>query len=191
MCNLFRSLVFSLTACCLFLAASASAQNGAHYNNAELVLESSKTIAVTLQLNWPQVLHQLLAPNTPFKVFLKNYSELSEIQLEREMVKLGNNLTANAYLTLPSGTRVQFKKWQMPSNIALRESLKLSLVLIDMPIQAQSHLDPVKIKAQAKSKTPLTQAQIQLPKAFFPILVTSGNDKFWLSEQIPLAVISF
>jgi hypothetical protein len=181
-------LAFSIAAS---FAGHAFAQNGGHYNNAELALESPQTIVVTLQLNWPQVLHQLFAPNTPFKVFLKNYSDLSETQLEREVVKLQNNLTTNAYLTLPSGAKVHFKKWQMPSNLALRESLKLSLVLIDMPIQTQSHLDPVKVTAQAQSKIPLTRAQIQLPKAFFPISVRSGDDKFWLTEQIPLAVISF
>lgn len=165
------------------------AQNGAHFNNAELRREGDSTVAVTLYLNWPQVLHQLLAPQMPFKVFLKTYLELPDLQLEREMAILQTKLTTNAYLTLPSGAKVNFKKWQVPSNLALRESFKLSLMLTDMPANAQAHLDPVKVTAEAQSKNALTQAQIQLPKALYPILVNSKNDKFWLTEQIPLAVI--
>ena len=186
-----RPLVYFFAAWGVCLAGQVQAQNAAHFNNAELRREGDSTIAATLHLNWPQVLHQLLAPQMAFKVFLKTYLELPDLQLEREMAKLQINLTTNAYLTLPSGARVNFKKWQLPSNLALRESLTLSLMLIDMPTNAQAHLDPVKVTAEAQSRNALTQVQIKLPKALYPILVNSKNDKFWLTEQIPLAVISF
>lgn len=191
MCNFRRLFIYLFAACGVFLTSLALAQNGAHFNNAELRREGNRTVAVTLHLNWPQVLHQLLASHMVFKVFLKTYSELPEPQLEREMSKLHTKLTTNAYLTLTSGARVNFKKWQVPNNLALRESLKLSLMLIDMPVNAQAHIDPVRVTAKAQSKNVLTQVQIQLPIEFYPILVHSKNDKFWLTEQIPLAVISF
>jgi len=165
------------------------AQDGAHFNNAELRRESPSHIAVTFHLNWPQVLHQLLAPQMPFRVFLKTYLELAELPLEKEMAKVGARLSDNAYFTLPSGQRVNLRKWQLPGNLALRESLKLSLMLIDMPTQA--HLDPVKVTAEANSKSTLTQVQVQFPRALYPIWVSSQNDKFWLTDQIPFALISF
>ena len=105
-----RPLVYFLAAWGVFLMGPVKAQNGAHFNNAELRRESDSTVAVTLYLNWPQVLHQLLAPQVSFKVFLKTYLELTDLQLEREMAKLGVNLTTHAHLTLPSSAKVNFKQ---------------------------------------------------------------------------------
>ncbi len=189
--NFSKSVLCFFIGCTAYLSGHANAQNGAHFNNAELRREGSNTVALTLYLNWPQVLHQLLAPQMPLRIFLKTYWELPDLPLESEMAKVGVQLTAKAYFTLPSGARVNFKQWQLPDRPSLRESFKLSLMLLDMPAIAQAHLDPVKVTAEAKSKNALTQVQIQLPKVLYPILVHSKNDNFWLTEQIPLAIINF
>ena len=177
--------------CVALLAGHVNAQDRAHFNTAELRRESVSTVAVTLYLNWPQALHQLLAPQLTFRVFLETYLKLPELQLEKEMTKAKSYMTANAFFSLPSGARANLRKWQLPANQSLRESFKLSLMLLDMPANAPTHLDPVKISAEVQSKGPLTQVQIQLPKALYPIWVNLKNDKFWLTEQIPLALISF
>lgn len=188
---LYKALVSVIAAWGVFLTGQVQAQNVAHFNSAELRAMGANTIALTLHVNWPQVLHQALAPQMQFRDFLKKYSEYSDIQLGKEMTRLGGSLTRGAYLGLPSGARLNFKEWQFPSIPALRECLKISLMLIDMPTHAQAHLDPVTVSAEAHSKNALAQVQIQLPKALYPILVNSKNDNFWLTEQIPLAVISF
>ena len=167
------------------------AQDGAHFNNAELKREGASHVAVTLYLNWPQVLHQLLAPQLPFRDFLKTYLALADGPLDKEMAKVVTHLSTQGHLSLPYGAKVNFKKWQLPGHPALRESFKLSLMLLDMPRSTQTHLDPVKVTAEAQSKNKLTQVQLQLPKALYPIKVNSQNDKFWLTEQIPIAVLSF
>jgi hypothetical protein len=66
-------------------------------------------------------------------------------------------------------------------------------MLMDLPpnIQAQFHLDPVKVSSEVQSKSSLNTVQLKLPSAFFPILVSNQNDNFWLTDQIPTAIISF
>ena len=64
-----------------------------------------------------------------------------------------------------------------------------SLMLLNMPPSAASHLDPVRVLAQAQAKTPISRVQLQLPPALHPIVVSLPNDKFWLTEQIPMAII--
>lgn len=188
---LYKALVSLIAAWGVFLTGQVQGQNVAHFNSAELRVAGANTIVLTLHVNWPQVLHQALAPQMQFKDFLQKYSEYSDIQLGKEMTRLAGSLTSGAYLGLPSGARLNFKEWQFPSIPSLREYLKISLMLIDMPIHAQAHLDPVTVSAEAHSKNVLAQVQMQLPKALYPILVNSKNDNFWLTEQIPLAIISF
>jgi len=109
------------------------------------------------------------------------------------MANVVSILTANSNFTLTTGSKVNFKNWQLPNIQALRVSFKLSLMLIDLPpsIQAQAHLDPVKVFSEAQSKSSLNTVQLKLPLAFYPILVNVQNDNFWLTDQIPTAIISF
>jgi hypothetical protein len=186
--NLFVVFVFLALFC-----GSSFALEKAHYNSAELRREGDRKIAVTLYLNLPRVMHQLVSPKQPLKVFLKNYSDLPDKQLEQEMANVVSILTANSNLTLTTGSKVNFKNWQLPDIQALRESFKLSLMLIDLPpnIQAQFHLDPVKVSSEVQSASALNTVQLKLPSAFFPILIRNQNDNFWLTDQIPTAIISF
>jgi len=186
--NLFVVFVFLAQFC-----GSSFAQEKAHYNSAELRRDGDRKIAVTLYLNLPQVMHQLVSPKQPLKVFLKNYSDLPDKQLEKEMANVVSILAANSNLTLTTGLKVNFKNWQLPDIQSLRESFKLSLMLMDLPpnIQAQFHLDPVKVSSEVQSKSSLNTVQLKLPSAFFPILVSNQNDNFWLTDQIPTAIISF
>jgi len=186
--NLFVVFVFLAQFC-----GSSFAQEKAHYNSAELRRDGDRKIAVTLYLNLPQVMHQLVSPKQPLKVFLKNYSDLPDKQLEKEMANVVSILTANSIFTLTTGLKVNFKNWQLPDIQSLRESFKLSLMLMDLPpnIQAQFHLDPVKVSSEVQSKSSLNTVQLKLPSAFFPILVSNQNDNFWLTDQIPTAIISF
>jgi hypothetical protein len=51
-------------------------------------------------------------------------------------------------------------------------------------------LDPAPVQARLQSPKPIRQAQLQLPAALYPIEVTIQNDKFWLTSQIPLALVN-
>ena len=169
--------------------AQAPAQPVAHYNAVELKRESPTSVQFAFALNLPQVLHQVLAPQLTYPAFLQNYANLSDPALDKEIAKAVATLSAKAYFTLPSGAKAHIKQWQLPDKLALRDSFKASLMLLNMPPGPASHLDPVRVLAQAQAKTPISRVQLQLPPALYPIVVSLPNDKFWLTEQIPMAII--
>jgi hypothetical protein len=169
--------------------ADAQSQTVAHYNAAELKRESATSVSVAFDLNLPQVLHQVLAPQLQYPAFLQSYADLPGPALDKEIAKAGAALSAKAYFTLPSGAKAYIKQWQLPDQQSVRDSFKVSLMLLNMPPSAASHLDPVRVMAQAQAKTPISRVQLQLPPALYPIAVSLPNDKFWLTSQIPMAII--
>jgi len=169
--------------------ADAQSQIVAHYNAVELKRESSTSVQFVFALNLPQVLHQLLAPKLAYPAFLQTYAELPDPALKREVAKASAALSAKAYFTLPSGAKANLKQWQLPDKQSLRDSFKTSLVLLSLPPSVASHLDPVLVLAQVQTKTPLNRVQLQLPPALYPIMVSLPQDKFWLTAQIPMAIV--
>ncbi len=168
---------------------AAQAPTVGHYNAVELKRESATSVQFVFALNLPQVLHALLAPHLAYPNFLQSYADLSDPALDKELAKASATLGANAFFNLPMGAKANLKQWQWPVKQTVRESLKISLMLLNMPPSANSHLDPVPVLAQAQTKTPISRAQLQLPLALYPIIVSLPNEKFWLTEQIPWALV--
>lgn len=169
--------------------ASAQAQTVEHYNAVELKRVSSTTVQFAFTLNLPQVLHVLLAPQLAYPVFLRAYAEMPDPAFEKEIAKAGASLSAKAFFTLSSGATVRLKHWQWPERHVIRDLFNASLVLLKMPPNSNVHLDPVPVLAQAQGKIGISRAQLQLSPALFPIVVSLPNDKFWLTEQIPMALV--
>jgi hypothetical protein len=170
-------------------AALAQPQPPAHYNALELARASAISIQLSFALNLPQVLHQLLAPQLPYPAFLQRYADLSDPAFDKEIAKASAALSAKAYFTLPTGAKAPIKQWQLPDRQVLRDSFRASLLMLNMPPGPASHLDPVRVLAQVQAKTPITRVQVQLHPALHPIVVSLPNDKFWLTDQIPMAVV--
>ena len=182
-----------IIALCLLLALASLRAFAAevHVNHLEIKRESKENFVLVFSLNLPQVLHQLLAPQASFPEFLKTYSEMPEIAFQKAIDKGAAMLSNSSFFVLPSGARMNFKQWQLPDTKALRESFKTSLVLLNLPPSAASHLDPVRVMARVETKKLISRAQLQLPQAMNPILVSLKNDRFWLTVQIPMAILEF
>ena len=188
---LYKAAALLAAALCLLGSNLALAQSQplAHYNAAELARQSPTSVQFAFALNLPQVLHQALAPQLAYPAFLQRYADLSDPALDKEIAKAGVALSAQAYFTLPSGAKAHIKQWQLPDAQALRDSFKASLMLLNMPPSPASHLDPVRVLAQVQTKIPINRVQLQLPPALHPIVVSLPNDKFWLTAQIPMAIV--
>ena len=174
----------------LALASSQAFAGEVHVNQLDIKREDKEKFVLVFNLNLPQVLHQLLAPQASFPEFLKNYSEMPEIDFQKAIDKVKAMLSDSSFFVLPSGAKMRFKQWQLPANPALREAFKANAFLLNFPAGPLSHLPPVQVLAEAQSKTPVSRVQIELSKAFNPIFVKVKADQFWLTEQIPLAIIN-
>jgi len=187
--NLIAGKIIAL--CLLLTLASSQAFAGeVHVNQLEIKREDKEKFVLVFNLNLPQVLHQLLAPQAAFPEFLKNYSEMPEIDFQKAIDKVKAMLSDSSFFVLPSGAKMRFKQWQLPANPALREAFKANAFLLNFPAGPLSHLPPVPVLAESRSKTPVSRAQIELSKALNPIFVKTKTDQFWLTEQIPLAILN-
>ena len=161
----------------------------AHYNAVELQRESATSVQFAFSLNLPQTLHPLLAPQLTLPGFLQRYADLPDAALEKELAKASAALSDKAYFTLPSGAKTTMTQWQWPDKQSVRDVFRTSLVLLKMPPDANAHLDPMRVLARARAKSPISRAQLQLPAVLYPIEVSLPRDKFWLTEQIPMAIV--
>ncbi len=109
--------------------------------------------------------------------------------MDKELDKLKQALSARSFFTLPTGAKLRLEQWQLPSKQLIREAMKVSLILMQMPPNAASHIDPMMLQAKASSKVPVTRVQLQLHPALFPIFVAHKEDKFWLTPEIPTAIM--
>ena len=178
----FALLIFSLTY-------SAWAQLVGHNNNLELSRIDSKNIQCVLSVNLLQLLHQVLSPQSSYADFLQSFAELSDADMDKALDKLTKALTAKSFLTLPEGAQLSFKLWQLPSKQLIRDAIKVSLVMVHMPPNAASHLDPMLVQARFTGKLPISRVQLQLHPALLPVFVTNKDDKFWLTREIPMAIL--
>jgi hypothetical protein len=162
-----------------------------HYNQMDIKSEGGNRFVFSLSLNLTLVLHQVLAPQTPLADFLKTYSGSSDKDLQTALTKASAQLGDKSFMLLPSGSKVSIRPWQMPPLAALREALKAHAFLMEMPSATPVHVPPMWVQAQGHSKAPLGQAQLQVHKALHPLWVIQQQDQFWLTDQIPLAMVSF
>jgi len=141
-------------------------------------------------LNLPQVLHQSLSPAAPFPAFLQNYAHMPLPAWERALQNAKRILSASGVLTLPGGRPIRLQAWRWPDSEAIAQSLKAQELLLPFAEASRLHLDPMAVQARLQAPKPIRQAQLQLPAALYPIEVTIQNDKFWLTSQIPLAMVN-
>ena len=80
----------------------------------------------------------------------------------------------------------------MPSSVAaLREALKAHAFLMEMPSATPVHVPPMWVQAHGQSKASVGRAQLQVHKALHPVWENPPQDQFWLTDQIPMAIVSF
>jgi hypothetical protein len=162
-----------------------------HYTQMDIQRDGRDKLVFSMSLNLTHLLHQVLAPQTPLADFLKLHAELSDKALQAAIDKASAQLGDKSSMLLPTGGKVSIRQWQLPTVQALRETLKAHLFLLDMPTTTPVHVPPMWVQAIGHSKSPWSRAQLQVHKALHPVWVIHQQDQFWLTEQIPLAIVNF
>ena len=162
-----------------------------HYNQMDIQRDGRDKLVFSMSLNLTHLLHQVLAPQTPLADFLRFHSELPDKALQTAVDKASTQLGDKSSMLLPTGGKVSIRQWQLPPLVALREALKAHAFLLEMPSAIPVHVPPMRVQAQGHSKSPFSRAQLQVHKALHPLWVIQPQDQFWLTDQIPMAIVSF
>jgi hypothetical protein len=165
------------------------AQTLGHNNQLDISTVDGREIQCDFSLNLLPLLHSHLDPKSDSAEFLHGFSKLTDSAMDKELDKLTRALSSQSFFRLPAGSKLSLKHWQLPSKTLIREAIKVSLLMMQMPPNPASHMDPIRIQAKASSKVPVMRVQLQLHPALFPIFVSYKEDKFWLTSDIPTAII--
>lgn len=162
-----------------------------HDNQMDIQRDGRDKLVFSMSLNLTHLLHQVLAPHTPLADFLKFHSELPDKALQTAVDKASTQLGDKSFMLLPTGGKVSIRQWQLPPLVALREALKAHAFLLEMSSAIPVHVPPMQVQAHGHSKSPFSRAQLQVHKALHPLWVIQQQDQFWLTDQIPLAIVNF
>jgi hypothetical protein len=187
--RLLELLAIVAASCVFFLPFATVAQTVAHNNKLDISLVDSRQLQCDFSLNLLPLLHSQLSPKSEPAEFLQRFSNLSDPAMDKELGKLTQALSAQSFFTLPTGAKLSLKQWELPSKQLIREAMKVSLFMMQMPPNAASHIDPMLVQVKATSKVPVTRVQLKLHPALFPIFVAYKEDKFWLTPEIPTAIM--
>jgi hypothetical protein len=162
----------------------------AHFNTLSIVRETGSRLVFHFEMNLSLVMGKILDPQLSHEEFLRKLSSLSDEKFQKSIQMVQHELETQSVVTTAQGVNYHVIKWQFPEPNPLRLSLSRELAYLKVPAQFQAHVDPLVISAEIAATHPLQRVRLTLPESLMPIWVINGEqDKFWLSERIPLAVL--
>jgi hypothetical protein len=163
----------------------------AHNNQLLIQKDQPKVLQLDFTVNLCQMLHQWLAPSTPFVNFLQKYATLPDEAFQKELGKAIKKFEAESFVMQGSGFKQGIKLANFPASADLKKLLQQNLMILDLPGNLQAHMEPIVFSASLKSKFPLQRAQLFISPSVFPIQVQYQQDVLWLTTQIPMALYDF
>ena len=149
-------------------------------------------IALEFLLDPAVLMFKALAPETTLPLFLKRYAEMKPQVFEQELKKLKAQLVKGIKLQGPDGRALGQSAWNWPPASDWQDIVKTQKIMLDALSNEEGHLPQIKLNIVLKGGKNLSRAQVSLLPSMHPILVRNmPSDDFWLTDQIPVAIIGF
>jgi hypothetical protein len=177
-----------------WVLASSAAAHELESNRATLVLRDSQHLSLTFFLDYPRVLHQVLAPQQPLKEFVLMYSAMNPAQLQSQLLEAQRKLQSGIAVTLHNGKAVALTHWVWPEARAVQTVLQQRAMQAVVAPADHAHAATMEIRAQASSSSTkdFNMITLQLPPQFQQVLVVSYQPKQVLMKPgIPSPAIAF
>jgi hypothetical protein len=178
--------------CLLLLCALGASGHERQINKGFVQKMEDGSIALEFLLDPAVLMFQALTPETTLPLFLKRYAEMKPEVFESEMKKLKAHLVKGIKLQGPDGRALQQNAWKWPPGSDWQDIIKTQKIMLDAISNEEGHLPQIKLNIVLKGGKNLSRAQVSLHPSMHPILVRNMPvDDFWLTDQIPVAIISF
>jgi hypothetical protein len=177
-----------------WVLASSAAAHELESNRATLVLRDSQHLSLTFFLDYPRVLHQVLAPQQPLKEFVLMYSAMNPAQLQSQLLEAQRKLQSGIAVTLHNGKAVALTHWVWPEARAVQTVLQQRAMQAVVAPADHAHAATMEVRAQASvsNNKNFTTITLQLPPQFQQVLVVSYQPKQVLMKPgIPSPAIAF
>jgi ABC-type molybdate transport system ATPase subunit len=163
-------------------------------NRATLVLRDRQHLSITFFVDYPSVLHQVLAPQRSAQEFVMTYSAMKPQEFQAQLQEAQRKLTNSTVLMLASGKAAVITQWVWPTATAVQNLLQQRAMQAVVAPDDHAHTVQMEIRAEVISAkvTDFSSVTLQLPPAFQHVLVVSYQPKqVWLKPNTPSRAISF
>ena len=177
------------------LAMSATPWSSAHElaeNRATMVLRDQNHVAITLYLNYSEVLHRTLAPAQSFAEFVLALSALSPEQFAAQLNRAQARLQSQIKVLPRPATDASMRRWVWP------EATRVQTLLRDRAMQMltapndHAHEPPVEVRVELQSTARVTAVSVVFPQEFRRVLVVSYRpQQTWAEPGEAAAHIKF
>jgi len=161
-----------------------------HFNTLSIFRDKGSRVVFNFEMNLSLVMGKILDPQLSHEEFLTKLFTFSDDKFQKTIQIVQKELETKSTVSTPQGLNYNLINWQFPDIKRLWFLFSNESAYLKFSTQLQAHVDPVVIKAEIPASHAMQRARLTLPESLMPILVINGvHDKFWLSEQIPLAVL--
>ena len=163
-------------------------------NRATLVLRDGQHLSLTLFVDYPKVLHQVLAPQNTLQEFLLMYSTMKQPEFQAQLILAQRKLQEGTRLGLGHGKKASFTQWVWPDAASVQKLLQQRVMQAVVAPKDHVHAVPTEIRTEARSSqaSDFKSVTLQLPTALQQVLVVSYQPKqVWLQPQSPAPLIRF
>lgn len=164
-------------------------------SRAQLVLRDPTHISVTLYLNYPEILRQVLSPGRDLASFLVMYSAMKPEDLRQQLLKAQSRLQADTHILAKSGPgspprELTLGNWIWPDQREVQAMFQQ--LVVQSVVGDHLHLSPAEIHADANGPLPISSVTVILPEQFQKVLVVSYRPRqVWVGRDLPNPDIRF
>ena len=185
----------SLAALALLLTLTSHAE--AHElqdNRATLVLRDDQHLALTLFVDYPRVLHQILAPKSTLQEFILVHSAMQPRDLSAQLLVAQRQLQNDTRLMMSNGKAADLARWIWPTSSNVQKLLQQLAMKAVVAPNDHAHAMPMEIRAEAKAtrRSDFGAVTLRLPAALNQVLVVSYQPRqVWLKPNAASPPIRF
>ena len=163
-------------------------------NRATLVLRDAQHVSLTFFVDYPAVLHQVLAPNRTAQEFMLMVAAMKPEEFQAQLQEAQRKLQSSTILKTHKGKPAELINWSWPKAAAVQSQLQQRAMQSVVAASDHSHMVPTEIRAEAKSDHPADFTSVTLRPAaqFKQVLVVSYRPKqVWVNPGMPSPSIKF
>jgi hypothetical protein len=177
--------IAALVGLCLWAVAALAHELPA--NRATLILRDGSHLSLVLYTNYPEALHQALAPQQSQSAFELAYSSMAAPELAQALQRAQAKFQASTQLVLANGRTATLTHWRWPAAGEVQKQLQQRVMqALVAPRDHPAHEEPLEIRAELSgpSLAELAKLKLRLPAEFGEVLLVYYQPKqVWLKPQ--------
>ena len=157
----------------VLLVAQRSSAHELAENRATMVLRDQNHVAITLYLNYTDVLHRTLAPEQSFSEFVLAFSALSPEQFAAQLNKAQARLQSHIKVLPRPATEALLRRWVWPVATTVQALLRDHAMQMLAAPNDHAHEPPVEVRVELQTTGRVSTVSAVFPPEFRRVLVVS------------------